>query len=207
MPHKDKALFLGFFEGWRWQMAVNRPDSTYLVFDKLIFSRYLRDCGIPQPACRGTFGVPRGFADGTAGATVRSDFERVLAEDQVGNCFLKPICGRVGSGNLSVGACIEPGREWELLPSRQRVSAPELTGMTMGEGTPYMAQERMVPHAGLKCFGSDVLHTIRFITVLDGDVQIAQAALRIGLGELPVDNTTKGNAVAGIDLEIGRAHV
>src|SRR3546814_10814084 len=75
--------------------------------------------------------------------------------------------------------------------------------MTMGEGTPYMAQERMVPHAGLKCFGSDVLHTIRFITVLDGDVQIAQAALRIGLGELPVDNTTKGNAVAGIDLASG----
>src|SRR3546814_9409770 len=74
MPHKDKALFLGFFEGWRWQMAVNRPDSTYLVFDKLIFSRYLRDCGIPQPACLGTFGVPRGFADGTAGARARSDF-------------------------------------------------------------------------------------------------------------------------------------
>src|SRR3546814_9773156 len=24
MPQKDKALFLGFFEGWRWQMAVNR---------------------------------------------------------------------------------------------------------------------------------------------------------------------------------------
>src|SRR3546814_4326613 len=85
MPHKDKALFLGFFEGWRWQMAVNRPDSTYLVFDKLIFSRYLRDCGIPQPACLGTFGVPRGFADGTAGARARSDFERFLAEDQAGN--------------------------------------------------------------------------------------------------------------------------
>src|SRR3546814_20680565 len=135
MPHKDKALFLGFFEGWRWQMAVNRPDSTYLVFDKLIFSRYLRDCGIPQPACLGTFGVPRGFADGTAGARARSDFERFLAEEQVGNFFIKTICGRGGDGQLSVGACHEPGRDWEMLPSTPGVSAPELQGMHMGEGT------------------------------------------------------------------------
>lgn len=202
-PKEDKALFLGYFEGWRWQMAVNRPDSTYLVFDKLIFSRYLNACGIPQPECLGVFGKPRGLFDATAGTRTRSDFERFLSEGRQENFFLKPVCGRGGSGNFSVGACIEERREWELLPSRQRITAAELTELVTRADTPYMAQERMIPHPDLCCFGSDVLHTIRFITVLDGDVRIAQAALRIGLGKLPVDNTTKGNAVAGIDLSSG----
>ncbi len=203
LSHAQKALFLGFFEGWRWQVAVNRPDATYLVFDKLIFSRYLRDCGIPQPECLGVFGLPQGPLETAPASLVTADFERFLTEGRRENFFLKPICGRGGAGNYSIGRCLEDGARWELLPSRKEVTKADLVALIAADGMPYMAQERMVPHDGLSCFGSDVLHTARCITILDSGVQVAQAALRIGLGKLPVDNTTKGNAVAGIDVASG----
>jgi hypothetical protein len=196
----QKAVFLGFFEGWRWQVAVNRPDATYLVFDKLIFSRYLRDCGIPQPECLGVFGLFQGPAEDVPAEIIAAEFKHFLSEGQREDFFLKPICGRGGSGNFSIGRCLEAGERWEQLPSRKPITKAELVALIAEGGVPYMAQERMVPHADLSCFGEDVLHTARCITVLDSGVEVAQAALRIGLGKLPVDNTTKGNAVAGIDV-------
>jgi hypothetical protein len=42
------------------------------------------------------------------------------------------------------------------------------------------------------------------LTVLDGDARVIAAALRIGLGQAPVDNFSQGNLAAPIDLTTGR---
>jgi hypothetical protein len=184
-------------------MAVNRPDSTILVFDKVVFSEFLNDCGVPQPARIGGFGLTYGRYDVSAPARVKAEFERFVAESKRQNFFLKPVEGRAGIGHISVGAMSEDGPEWELLPLRERITVAQLSERIAAAGTAYMAQERMVPHPGLSCFGTDVLHTIRFITILEGDVRIVHAALKIGTGVTPMDNTMKGNSVAGIDLATG----
>lgn len=200
---EQKATFLGFFEGWRWMLAVNGPGTSPLVTDKVILSRILSAAGVSQPECIGIFGLPGGLLDDTSSRRSKSEFEQFLSAPNRENFFLKPIYGRKGAGHFSVGACIKEGQEWELLPRKERVTAAELIEKVTGDGTPYMAQERMVPHPDLNCFGTDVLHTIRFITVLDGETEIAQAALKIGAGNTAMDNTLKGNLIAGIDLTSG----
>jgi hypothetical protein len=139
---EQKALFLGFFEGWRWQVAVNQQDASILVFDKLVFSRLMESWAIPQPRCLGVFGLPNGLQDESGPSRLRMEFERFLSEPDRENFFLKPIQGRGGSGNISVGACIRPGEEWELLPSRRRVTAAELIEEIAEAGLPYMAHSR-----------------------------------------------------------------
>lgn len=205
MAPEKKASFLGFFDAWRWLLAVNGTKSEILFADKLLLSRLLGDAAIPHPDCIGTFGLPRGLLDTTSELRAKAELERFLAQPGREHFFLKPVYGRAGAGHISVGISITPGQQWELLPSRQAVSAAELVERVTSARTAYMAQERMVPHPGLASFGTDVLHTIRFITVLDDDVSIAQAALKIGAGTSPMDNTLKGkgNIVAGIDLSTG----
>lgn len=198
----EKALFLGYFESWRWLLAVNGLASPLLVSDKVITSRLLHSCGIPHPRCMAVFGLSQGQLDRPDAARTRAALARFLSQPDLENFFLKPVHGRSGAGQVSVGRRIE-GVGWELLPKRIPISAAELTDRIVKAGVPYMAEERMVPHPGFGCFGTDVLHTIRFVTVLDGDVEIAQAALKIGIGDLPVDNLSKGNVVAGIDIATG----
>lgn len=202
MSADEKTLFLGYFDSWRWLLTVNGPASPLLVSDKIIASRLLHSCGIPHPRCMAVFGLPQGQLDRPDAERTRAALARFLSQPDLENFFLKPVHGRSGAGQVSVGRRIE-GVGWELLPQRTPMSAAELTDKIVGAGVPYMAEERMIPHPALGCFGTDVLHTIRFITVLDGDVQIAQAALKIGIGDLPVDNLSKGNVVAGIDVATG----
>ena len=199
----EKAMFLGFFDGWRWLLAVNGLKTSVLTSDKLITSRLLHSCGIPHPACLGVFGLPKGFLDRPNPEQTRNEFSEFLSAPNRQNFFLKPIYGGRGFGHISVGQCLKDGSEWELLPRKTSITAADLTTRIVEAREPYLAQERMVPHPGLSCFGSDVLHTIRFITVLDGEVQIAQAAMKIAIGDLPVDNYLKGNALAGINLDSG----
>jgi len=199
----NKALFLGFFEGWRWLLAVNGRKPSLLVTDKLITSRMLQSCGIAQPEHLGTFGLPLGRFDRAAPLRTREELAQFLAAPGRADFFLKPAYGRGGAGHFSVGRCLREGKAWELLPDRSMVTTDALIDRVVAAGTPYIAQRRLRPHQELACFGANVLHTIRFITVLDGDVTIAQAALKIGTGAGPVDNMAMGNIIAGIDMETG----
>jgi hypothetical protein len=203
LSHDDKAMFLGFFEGWRWLLAVNGRMSPLLADDKLITARLLQSCGVPQPECLGIFGLKHGLLDPTASARLRSELTTFLSGCARGDLFLKPVYGRAGKGHFSLGRCLKPGAEWAVIPSGAPITADELVAQVTALDVPYMVQARRTPHPGLACFGTDVLHTIRFVTVLDGDVRIAQAALKIALGKVPVDNMMKGNAVAPIDLASG----
>lgn len=200
----EKALFVGFFEGWRWLLAINGRKPSLLVTDKVITSRMLQSCGLPQPELLGTFGLPMGKFDSSARARMRDELARFLAEPKQADFFLKPACGRGGAGHFSVGRCLAPGQQWELLPDRSAVSAETLIECVAAAGAPYVAQRRLKPHPDLSCFGTDVLHTVRFITLLDGDATVVQAALKIGTGAGPVDNLAKGNLIAGIDMATGR---
>ncbi len=203
LSRDDKAMFLGFHDGWRWLLAVNGRMSPLLVDDKLISARLLQACGIPQPACLGVFGLKLGSLDPTAPAQLRSELARFLSDCARGDLFLKPVYGRAGKGHFSLGRCLKEGMEWATIPSGAPITADDLVSQVAALDVPYLIQERMTPHPGLACFGTEVLHTVRFITVLDGDVRIAQVALKIALGQAPVDNMMKGNAVAPVDIASG----
>lgn len=199
----DKTMFIGFFDGWRWLLAVNGRMSPLLVDDKLISARLLQACSIPHPECLGVFGLKQGLLDRTASARLRSGLARFLSDSTRGDLFLKPIYGRAGRGHFSLGRCLQAGVEWESLPSGAPINVDDLISQVAALEVPYLIQERMTPHPGLACFGTEVLHTIRFVTILDGDARIAQAALKIALGQVPVDSMMKGNAVAPIDMASG----
>lgn len=203
-----KYMFLGFFEGWRWQDAVNQPEFAGVVFDKYLFSQLLRSWSIPQPACLGVFGLLERPGDQRCADRLRTELHRFLSQpDAMGarrqHLFLKPVFGRGGTGGLGIGACLDDGEAWRLPPHGLPVTLDELVERIAQQDTPFLAQERMFPHDGLSCFGTEVLHTIRLMTVLDGSAEVVHATLKIGLGELPVDNTMKGNAMAGVDLRTG----
>lgn len=199
----EKALFLGYFDGWRWLLAVNGKAPALLVRDKVITARLLASCGVPQPECLGVFGLPVGQFDRSANARMRSELAAFLSVPEQQDFFLKPVYGRAGAGHVSVGKSLDAGAAWELLPDKSPVTAEALINRIAEAQTPYVAQRRLRPHEELACFGAEILHTIRFITVLDGEAKIAQAALKIGVGESSVDNMSKGNLVAGIELATG----
>ena len=200
---EEKAAFVGFFEGWRWQAAVNTRGAGILVSDKVIQSGLLAAHGIPHAKCIGVFGLPKSPMHSYSKERAKVELERFLASPGRENFFLKPVYGHGGAGAISVGRCLRKASEWELLPRKRSVTGAELAQRVADAEEAYLAQERLEPHADLGCFRSDVLHTIRFITVLDGDFEIAQAALKIGVGVGPADNTMKGNAIAGIDVATG----
>lgn len=68
-----------------------------------------------------------------------------------------------------------------------------------------MIEESIIQHPQMN-FGNSAVNTIRVITCLDtaGKSHIIRAALRVGIGNVVVDNFSAGGALYDIDLQSGR---
>ena len=69
----------------------------------------------------------------------------------------------------------------------------------------YIVEEIIVQHPSLACFNPSSVNTVRVYTVADPNqiIHIAGATLRMGNGEGPTDNYSRGGLAAEIDIETG----
>jgi hypothetical protein len=201
---RKKREFLGDYERWRWQMAVNPPTYHILTENKAIFNCFMRGAGIPVPRLHAVIGQT-GVTELGKHCELRSK-EQVrawLRDEQIENVFLKPIMGSRGRRVLSLGRRLGDD-EWQRLPSGI-IRIDDLLQHLFPEqgGTAFVVEELLYPHPELAKFSAGVLHTARIITLLEDDVQVLAAALRIGTGTSPADNLSQGNLASPIDISSG----
>ena len=202
---KDKQAYIGDFDRWRWQLTANALTYRFVTGDKLVFCRYMTAVGVPLPRFLGAIG-PGGRAE--TGESLESDSEvRTWLEDKaIQDVVLKPACGGHGAGVLVLGQRLHGTLQWERVPSGH-ITCDELLAhiRSLRPDQPrFIVQERLRPHPCLAVFSPDVVHTARVLTLLDSNVEILLATLRIGLGHSPVDNFSRGNLAAPIELNTGR---
>ena len=202
IPWRKKQEFLGDYERWRWQMAINPAIYHMVTEDKAVFNRYMRGAGIPVPRLHGVIG-PKGCAENGRPLGSKEQVRAWLRDEQIENIFFKPIQGSRGAGVLSIGHRLSK-EGWQRLPSGT-IGINELLQHLFPdqEQTAFVAEELLSPHPDLVKFAAGVLHTARVITLLDDDVHFLAAVLRIGTGTTAADNLSGGNLAAPIDISSG----
>jgi len=200
---REKRAFLGEHDNWCWRIAVNPERYRFLTEDKVVFKRFMKGIGVPVPNLYGVVG-PQGRAETGEPLKTEAEIRVWFEEGGIQDVFIKPVLGARGLGVLSLGQKLD-GNSWERFPTgtvmiedllRHFRSYPHLSS--------YLVEERLIPHPALARFSSGVLHTARVLTLLDREVEFLMAELRIGVGLDAVDNVSRGNMAAAIDIETGR---
>jgi len=204
LPWERKRTFIGSVEQWRWQSLFNPPAYRFFTEDKVVFKRYMHSAGIPVARLLGTLG-PAGRAETgeplQTERAVRAWFEAGKVEQVV----VKPLLGSRGTGVLILGERIPGELQWRHVPSGS-IDFAGVWGHLHGfpHRPDFLVEERLRPHPDLAAFSPEVVHSARVVTMLEDDVDVIAAAIRIGAGRSAVDNFSQGNLAAPIDLGTGR---
>lgn len=168
----------------RFQEDFNPPSHLHMVIDKLETNRILGKLGVP---CIETlFSID---ADGTVrrgdGATIDAVAAASALNRIDGMVFIKPVDWGVGEGARRMRAStIEPT---QLAKLRNFVIQPVLRN-----------------HPTIDAIYAGALNTVRIDTLVeDGQCTLTAAYLKVGQGDMQVDNWVRGSIVVGIDMVTG----
>ncbi len=199
-----KREFVGDMERRRWQERLNPGPYGFFSHDKLITKRFLAHAGLPVPRLVAVIGRG-GRAETGHPLRTADDLRGWLGEAALEQIAFKPVLGSRGDGVLILGDRAAGRPEWQKVPGESIGIEGIVDHVFAGQDEPYvLVEERLHPHPELSVFSPDVLHTARILTVLEADVRAVAAGLRIGVGAMAVDNFSKGNLAAPIDLATGR---
>ncbi len=203
LPWARKREFLGQMERRRWQEQLSVGLYGFFTHDKLITKRFLAHAGLPVPQLAAVIGRS-GRAETGQPLSTPDELRHWLGDAAPEPVVFKPVLGSRGDGVLILGERGAARARWHRVPGQSIDVDGIVNHVFRGRGDPYvLVEERLHPHPELTVFSADVLHTARILTTLDGDAQVIAAALRIGLGDASVDNFSKGNLAAPIDLATG----
>ena len=201
---QQKQEFVGDKDRSRWLHLFNPPAYRFFTDNKLVLSRFLSNAGIPVPRLLGLVG-PEGRAETGESLRTPEELRAWLADAKVEHVIFKPLLGWRGNGFLGLGERLDGALEWQGIASGRVTFDQVIAHLRAHSGHSYfIVEERLRPHPALAVFAPNVLHTARIVTALDGEVEVIAGALRIGTGSTAVDNFSKGNLAAPIDLATGR---
>lgn len=168
----------------RVQEAENPQQALDTVRDKARFATVMQEAGIRCIATIATIDRA-GAVRGAAGAPLeREDFMRIAALHD-NRLFAKLQAGSQGRGARVIQVTADT---FEMLPS--------LRGCIL--------QPLVVQHPDLARLFPGALNTIRLDTYDDDEQWVHNgAALRLGTGEMVVDNWAEGGLVIGVDIQTG----
>jgi Sugar-transfer associated ATP-grasp len=204
LPWARKREFVGELERWRWLLVFNPEPYRFLTENKVVFKRCLSGLGVPVAPLLGVIG-PHGRAE--TGEHLRTDHEvkTWLEASGVENLVMKPVLGSRGTGVLVLGerSLGDGVASWQRVPAGT-ISVDDVLAHLRGQRCEFMIEARLRPHPSLWGFSREVLQCARVLTLVDADVSVIGAALRIASGDVAVDNFSRGNLAAPIDLASGR---
>jgi hypothetical protein len=166
----------------RLQEALNPASAVGATEDKARFAALCDRWGLPTPPVVAVLARSQ-----DARATARA-WAAALARDAPPEMVVKPSSGSLATGvrvlrRTASGVADHTGREmsWDDL-ARELVAGP---------GDTLLVQPRLHPHPALASLtGRDVLQCLRVVTLLDADGRagVLYTALRIAVGDTPVDS-------------------
>jgi hypothetical protein len=171
----------------RVQEGENPGDALGIVRDKARFGAFMQAAGLRCIATVATVDREGTIRDGEGAELDRAGFAHRAALH--GNrLFAKPQAGAQGSGTR----ILEVGPE-------------TFDGLSALRGC--ILQPVVVNHPDLARLFPGALNTIRLDTWREGDAWVHNgAALRMGIGDMVVDNWAAGGLVIGADIETGRLY-
>ena len=162
--------------------------------DKYFFSLIAQSLGHPSPRVLALLD-PSGVVRLDPRQTMT--FEEFVDEGDAVDGFAKLSGGEKGRGAFALKT--EDGQVWvDGEPT-------DAAGLARRVDARFLLQERIVQHEALAALHAPSVNTVRLVTVLaNGTVTPLVAALRVGVGGVPVDNWSAGGLVVGLDLDTGR---
>jgi len=187
---------------------LNPRGTTPMTEDKAIFYRMCEMQGLPTPALHAVH--HRGATGWGAGGVVLADraaWTGWLGAPPAEELVVKPAHGYWGLGVFVVRW---DGEAWVDAHDRSRLTPEELWDRLEAPGpfASHVLQERVRNHADLAPFGTDALHTVRLVTLVesDGSVRALVAGLRLAGPGTVTDNFragARGGSMATIDPDTG----
>ena len=175
----------------------HQPEYISLLKNKLAFSFYCEDWGIPIPRLVSYNMSSTFFYNGkniqiADKESLISFYRHVFKEEQIKSLFIKPIAEHGGTG------C-------QLLTHKNMDAVVEQFGDKLITGG-FIHQERVEQHPDINAIYSHSLNTMRFETFIDekGKVHLLCCYIRFGSGGNFVDNNSSGGFYVGVDLYTGR---
>lgn len=190
--------------------AVNDDRWGKLLENKWLFQAYYGNFGFAQPKNYGLLEASFGFDLDRQPLKTAEDLERLLFRLRVPAVVIKPIGGTRGQGVLVVDE-IRYGADGIALrtASGERLRLADLESrlpeVEFGGYRGYLVQERLRQHPFLDVLCPSTLNTIRVVTFLlsDSDVAIDFSVLRLGREGNSVDGWLRGGVCVPIEKESG----
>lgn len=204
IPMHLKRQYIGGYQTWRLFSAFNAMEHQYLTAQKIAFSSYAAEAGLPTPKVLAAIsrqpsnsGIPRLRTEEELGGW--------MEKNGIADVVLKPIDGTHGWGVISLGERLSEGR-WRKLPQDETIDLKAIwthCARYLYRGGAII-QRRLIPHPALARLMPDVLHTVRIVTYLNPQPVLIDAVLRVGNGKSGADNLGQGGIAVPVNLQIGR---
>lgn len=205
---RDKTLQLSASEYRRTVARLNPLPYRKLSQNKIPEKAILSLFGLPTPRFLGRLHAQTGRDFNGCPLRSGADLERLVRECRTERLVFKQLEGHGGKGvriaalQLSSPVLCSAIGERPSQPLAQYCAAT----LQLGAGGDWLVEEYCDQHPEVAALNPSSVNTVR-IWVLDrgkGDLQVVTAYLRIGRGDMFVDNASSGGIVAPIILETGR---
>jgi Sugar-transfer associated ATP-grasp len=182
---------------------LDPPEESPRVSDKLLFHHGFAAAGVRLPRLLGSL-EPRSDTDRDR-AALGEELLALLRREwkPATGIVLKPARGGCGRGVVVLREIDLDATTFNHVDGR-RLAIAELVEM-LSRDVPTLVEERVQQHPFLKAYNSATLNTIRVVTIRDRqrNIQLAGAALKIGLDDSGVESLTEQHLAVPIDLATG----
>jgi len=188
---------------------INPPDIRGIATNKVASNLVLRSAGIPTPRIHGILDRASGLSFGDEPLRDAADLGALVKRRSLGGVCFKPISAWAGRGFVRLVFQREGDEiRARIEPSGPALSLGELCGgyLDMARHRSYLIQDVLEQHPEVARFHPASLNTIRVWMVQrePGRWEMFCAVLRMGVGEMTIDNMSAGGIGAPVDTETGR---
>lgn len=210
----EKRAFISFRYNNRYRDVLTPRCYAYLFKNKLAFARYSRGASLPVAKLYGVFDPVVGQTANGAPLRCADDLRALLETGDFAEFVIKPVESLKGymvlplrRNSKTFESARGEGFSCQQLvgymadPARLREAYPD----TPNPPTTFLLEERLRPHAKLRCFTKETLCSTRVVTLVksDGEVDILGAAFKLPGEDRGVDNLSQGGLCIGVELESG----
>lgn len=209
VPWREKLNTVSRAWYWKKVQQINPPELRVIATNKIASSLMLRSFNIPTPKIHGVLDRANGVTFDGAPLRNGADLGEMIKTRSLTQVCLKPISAWSGKGFVKVVFV----RDADAIRAHVQPSGPALTldklcGEYLDETRfgSYLIQEVLEQHPQVARFHPTSLNTMRtwMHQSEPGRWEMFCANLRMGVGEMTIDNTSAGGIGAAIDVETGR---
>jgi len=186
----------------RYQRYANPVQSRVNVDDKIIFNQLMRAAGVTIVPIFFVIDRHNGILNLDSNKTIQFDkFVSELGQCNNKNYFIKPYNGGSGKGIFRFE--LKDGKL--LIENKVYDEVAFFNALFSDRFEKFIVQPAVEQHKVLDALCPNSINTIRIHTlVLNNEIVIHSALLRMGNGKSYVDNADEGGFFAGIDMDTGQ---